>query len=161
MRYSAGDWQYLMLRRVPERGGFWQGVTGGVEEGERLIDAARREVMEETGLRPNTIIPIDYSCTFPLEERWKQLYAEDVDEIVEHVFVACTDGATPTPSDEHDAWRRCGVDEAVSLPDWEQTIEALTRCHRLLQTQMLVEWWTSSERRRSLPGRPGNLARHP
>ncbi len=99
-----------MLRRVPERGGFWQGVTGGVEEGERLIDAARREVLEETSLCPHTITPIDHSYTFPLEERWKRLYPEDVHEIVEHVFIAHTDEATPTLSDEHDAWRWCGLD---------------------------------------------------
>jgi 8-oxo-dGTP pyrophosphatase MutT (NUDIX family) len=34
----------------PERGGFWQPVTGGVEEGEELGEAALREAREESGL---------------------------------------------------------------------------------------------------------------
>jgi 8-oxo-dGTP pyrophosphatase MutT (NUDIX family) len=42
--------QFLILKLNAQRGGFWQPVTGGVEEGEDFEDAARREVQEETGL---------------------------------------------------------------------------------------------------------------
>ena len=42
--------QYLLLKRVADRGAFWQGVKGGVENGESLLEAARRELVEETAL---------------------------------------------------------------------------------------------------------------
>ena len=42
--------EILMLKVIPERGGFWQCVTGKVEEGEDEMDAAFREVREETGI---------------------------------------------------------------------------------------------------------------
>ena len=41
---------YLLLKRQPHRGGFWQPVTGGVEEGEDLKETALRELNEETGI---------------------------------------------------------------------------------------------------------------
>lgn len=42
--------EVLALRRVPQRGGFWQPVTGNVEAGESLENAALREVKEETNI---------------------------------------------------------------------------------------------------------------
>ena len=47
---KAGNTQILLLKTIEERGGFWQPVTGSVEEGEDLLDAALREATEETGL---------------------------------------------------------------------------------------------------------------
>lgn len=46
--------ELLTLRRSPGRSlaGVWQPVTGGVKRGEGAFAAARREVEEETGLRP-------------------------------------------------------------------------------------------------------------
>jgi 8-oxo-dGTP pyrophosphatase MutT (NUDIX family) len=41
----------LLLKTKPGRGEFWQPVTGSVDEGESLEDAAVREAIEETGLR--------------------------------------------------------------------------------------------------------------
>jgi len=42
---------YLLLKRLPERNGFWQPVTGGLEEGETRTEALYREIREETGIR--------------------------------------------------------------------------------------------------------------
>ena len=39
----------LLLHRRPERGNFWQPITGSIEEGELPLDTARRELIEETG----------------------------------------------------------------------------------------------------------------
>ena len=41
----------LLLHRRPERGNFWQPITGSIEEGELPLETARRELIEETGTR--------------------------------------------------------------------------------------------------------------
>jgi 8-oxo-dGTP pyrophosphatase MutT (NUDIX family) len=43
--------EYLLLKTTPEREDHWQPVTGGLEEGETEIEALKREVSEETGIR--------------------------------------------------------------------------------------------------------------
>ena len=39
----------LLLHRRPERGNFWQPITGSIEDGEVPFATARRELNEETG----------------------------------------------------------------------------------------------------------------
>jgi len=48
-RRINGEIQYLLLER--RKGGFWQPVTGGLEEGETKVEALEREVLEETGIK--------------------------------------------------------------------------------------------------------------
>lgn len=55
----------LLLRRTPERGGFWQTVTGRIEAGESPLEAARREVKEETGCELE-VEPLGYVHQFAL-----------------------------------------------------------------------------------------------
>lgn len=47
---GASERKVLVLRLNAARGGFWQTVTGGVEEGEGFVEGALREAREETGL---------------------------------------------------------------------------------------------------------------
>jgi ADP-ribose pyrophosphatase YjhB (NUDIX family)/nucleoside diphosphate kinase len=42
--------RYLMLKRVPRKGDFWQPITGNVEIEESFEQAAVRELREETGI---------------------------------------------------------------------------------------------------------------
>ena len=59
---------FLILKRNPQKGGFWQPITGGVEENETFEEAAIREISEEVGITENVkLIDIDYSFEF-LEE---------------------------------------------------------------------------------------------
>ncbi len=134
VRRAGNHWKFLLLRRIPSRGGFWQGVTGGVEEGETLIEAARRELLEETGLIPIALAMIDYSYSFPIEDKWRHLYALGVERITEYVFVAHVgEQKEPTiDSNEHDQYRWCSLEEALRLLTWPENKEALKKCNALV-----------------------------
>ena len=64
-----GDSEVLLLRRIPQRGGFWQTLTGRREPGESPLATAAREVYEETGLTPtlSDLIDLRYAHSFALD----------------------------------------------------------------------------------------------
>ncbi len=62
------DAKVLLLQRTPERGGFWQPVTGGVEAGESPLGAAQRELREETGLE-DLVTALNYEHVFAFGEK--------------------------------------------------------------------------------------------
>ena len=64
-----GDSEVLLLRRIPQRGGFWQILTGRREPGESPLATAAREVYEETGLAPalSDLIDLHYAHSFALD----------------------------------------------------------------------------------------------
>lgn len=47
-RMTLSGPEYAVFRRADD--GCWQAVAGGVEDGEDLVSAARRESLEEAGL---------------------------------------------------------------------------------------------------------------
>lgn len=56
---------FLILKRNPQKGGFWQPITGGVEENETFQEAAIREVGEEIGVTHDIkLIDIGYRFEF-------------------------------------------------------------------------------------------------
>jgi dihydroneopterin triphosphate diphosphatase len=122
-----GTLSYLLLHRIASRGDFWQGVTGGVEEGEEILEAANREMIEETGLIPAAMTKIDYTYSFSVADQWRHLYAEGVTEIVEYVIVAhVNDQQEPTiDSREHDTWQWYNLNQALERLRWPGNIEAL------------------------------------
>jgi dATP pyrophosphohydrolase len=134
VKVVSGQRIYLMLHRIARIGSFWQGVTGGVEGGEAILDAAKRELLEETGFVPIEIHKIDYTYSYPVEDRWRYLYAAGVETIHEHVFVAQVDGqAMPSiDPEEHDQWEWCDLNRALGLLTWPGNIEALKRCDDFL-----------------------------
>ena len=64
-----GDSEVLLLRRIPQRGGFWQILTGRRERGESPLAAAAREIYEETGLSPTLtdLVDLQYDHSFALD----------------------------------------------------------------------------------------------
>jgi len=123
-----------MLHRTPERGGFWQGVTDGAEWGEQLSQAAKRELFEETYLFPIQLLQVDCSYAYPVQDSWQPQYQPGTFEIVEYVFLAVVGEKEVVVSPEqHDDWRWCPVQEAVSLLTWAESVNALHCCQKLLE----------------------------
>lgn len=140
VRRSDEDWEYMLLRRVANSNlgleAFWQGVTGGLEEGEDLTQAAKRELAEETGFVPSSLEKPEYAYSFPIQDEWKDMYSPEVNEIVEHVFIAFIDSSKkPILSHEHDKWEWCSVDQALGKLKYPGNIEALKQCAAILESR--------------------------
>jgi lipoyl(octanoyl) transferase len=119
---------FLVLRRAPERLGYWSIVAGGLEPDETPREAAERELLEETGLR-SELRELPVSLTYSLLDDPPAIrvrYAPSVETVTVHAFVAeAPAGWEPTLDAEHDVHRWCDLDEAVSLFPYETTRKAV------------------------------------
>jgi lipoyl(octanoyl) transferase len=110
------DGRVLMLQRSPERGGFWQPVTGRIEPGEAALEAARRELREETGADVE-VHPLGYRHAFGLDPTLVPPKRPGLRVCDETAFWArLPAGFHPRLSDEHVALEWCTPQEAASRP---------------------------------------------
>lgn len=81
------DLQVLLLDRA-DKPGFWQSVTGSIEQGETLRETAIREVQEETGLDAKRYNLADWqlSNVYEIYPHWRYRYAPGVTQNTEHLF---------------------------------------------------------------------------
>lgn len=108
VRPADGEWRYLLLRVFRN----WDFPKGGVESGEMPLDAARREVEEETGL---TV----------LDFRWGEAYHEtqpySAGKIARYYLAVSPEGVVHLPINpelgrpEHHEFRWCGISVARRL----------------------------------------------
>jgi dATP pyrophosphohydrolase len=83
--YTVGG-DVLLLERV-QPPGFWQSVTGSLRWDEVPVQAARRELAEETGLESDDrLVDCGYRNRFEILPAWRSRYAPDARENIEHVF---------------------------------------------------------------------------
>jgi lipoyl(octanoyl) transferase len=122
------DGELLVMRRAPERLGYWSLVSGGLEPEETPRVAAERELIEETGLKAQVReLPVALSYSL-LDDppAIRARYGPGIETVTVHPFVAdAPAGWEPTLDAEHDVYHWCGLDEALELMAYDTARDAL------------------------------------
>jgi 8-oxo-dGTP pyrophosphatase MutT (NUDIX family) len=131
--------EILLIRRAAHRifPGLWQCVTGGIEPGERVPDAALREVEEETGLAGATI-----EAVYDLDQV-APFYDEGTDGVVvSAIFAIRVRGdAAPVLSHEHDAMRWVPAADVPAAVVWPSYAESVRRVSDVLTDPVRERWF--------------------
>jgi dATP pyrophosphohydrolase len=123
-RRNGGKTEYLLLKRLPDRNGFWQPVTGGLEEGETRTEALCREIKEETGIENLIRVTEGLYCFEFHDPNLNQEYVYGVE-------VSPTDEVV-LDGKEHSQYRWCSFQEALQLLHWKENKEALKKLDTIL-----------------------------
>lgn len=126
-----------MLFCVLHRSGHdqWQFVAGGGEDTETPIEAATREISEETGVKADNItklVSMAYVPVTVISEHHREYWAKDIYVLPEYHFAfECISDIEL--SDEHLGYEWLSYTEAMSRLTWDSNKTALYELHcRLL-----------------------------
>jgi len=131
---KSAERRYLLLKRIDSHGGFWQSVTGSLEEGETHRQAALREVHEETGLLVNdaALIELGVVNTFEIAPQWRARYAPGVTHNEEVCFALRVEECEVIlDRREHVAYSWEPYLRALEMLFWESTKRALAATQAL------------------------------
>jgi dATP pyrophosphohydrolase len=136
LRLGGADSEVLLLRRASGAfAGAWTFVMGGVEDGERATDAARRELIEETGL----------SATVLFTAGELDAFYDPVRDRIVHVpfFVAHADAADVVlEAGVHDEHRWVTFAQAAELLEFTSQRRVLDELHRNFVARTPRPWRT-------------------
>jgi dATP pyrophosphohydrolase len=124
---TSAERRYLLLRRIVSQGGFWQSVTGSLEDGETHADAAVREVLEETAISSTVdqLIDLEVLNTFEIAPLWRDRYAPGVTHNEERCFaLKVPECEVKLDLLEHQAYAWEPYERAVKMLYWESTRRA-------------------------------------
>jgi len=111
---AAGE--FLVVERA-RPAGFWQSVTGSLEWGESPQDGARREVVEETGIRSGVLKNLLWTQIYEISPEFGRgrVYPPGVAHNREHAFALELPARVPVvlAPGEHLDYRWLAADEAL------------------------------------------------
>ena len=110
---------FLLLKRAKTKmyEHIWQGVAGKIEKGEKSWETAKRELQEETGLKPNKMFIVDHVSKF---------YEQKDDRInLVPVFGIEVNTREVVLSDEHSEFKWVTINEALDLLVWTGQKQAI------------------------------------
>ena len=111
----------LVIKRVETDGGFWQTVTGTVEDGEKLKDTLIREIAEEVGITDiDSISDVIHKFTWD-KKGWPQ---------TEFVYVVTVTSNRVQLSPEHDDFMWLSFEDAVEKVKTENNKEVINKAYQ-------------------------------
>jgi lipoyl(octanoyl) transferase len=130
----------LLLHRRPERGNFWQPVTGTMDGAESPLETARREIVEETG-QSGDPRPLDLTQSFMIESQYLAAKGYAAPIIASEIcFESRIDSHVPVQIDaeEHDGWGWFTLPEAYERIQWTDDREAFDQLAGSLRSPLSV-----------------------
>ena len=114
MIYTDGGEFLLLERRRPP--GFWQSVTGSLEWGELADAAARREVIEETGITQGVLVNLQWTQVYEIMPAFGKVYAPGITQNLEHAFSLRLPQRVPVTlsASEHGQFRWVAASDALA-----------------------------------------------
>lgn len=124
--------QFLLLRTNERRGGFWQNVTGKLEDNETYEEGGLREAIEETRLPIESIMDIlnlglNYEFT---DQRERKVHEESFLIILDQKWEVKID------SHEHQDFKWIGIDEIH-----RDSVKHASNYETLVKAQHLLKHW--------------------
>ena len=123
----VGSYEYaIFFRHTPRYGDFWQAISGGGEDDETPLQAARREANEEGGLLLDTkFIQLESMVTLPAPQAAGMLWGPEVLVVPEYAFGSDAIGQEIVLSAEHTEYRWVDYETAQQLLRFDSNKNAL------------------------------------
>ena len=136
-RKKESSYEFLLLKRIKEKGGFWQPPTGGLENSdESKLHAAFREVLEETGIKKQDIKKvIEEVYSFEISKHY--ITDELISPITEHVYGFEVNNNVNVSIDnniypEHEEFKWVSFKKALKMLKWDNNKEAFIKLEFVL-----------------------------
>lgn len=139
-RKNKEKYKFLLLKRVREKGGFWQSPCGGLEKNDiSLLEASYREISEETGISKKDISRVIKDVhSFEINKNY--ITGKPIPPIKEYVF-----GFEVNPKikisikdnihKEHEEFKWVSFENAIKMLKWDNNKDAFNKLKLILDKQ--------------------------
>ena len=124
-RFENNHAEYLLMRRTNDVNiypGIWQIITANIEPKEKATDAAKREITEETGLKPTALWVVPKVNSFYNHE-------DDTINFITFFAAQVPAGSIPKLSAEHDSYEWVSLEETQRRLVWPSQRQAVKIVH--------------------------------
>ncbi len=132
---DSNEFLFALFRRSRE--GYWQAIAGGGEEGEEIVEAAKREANEEAGIQISSKYKkLNSSSTHSvIDVVGYFMWGLDIYVIPEYCFGVEIDVQDLSLSSEHKEYKWVTYEEAFEMLKWDSNKTAIWELNQRLMRE--------------------------